>query len=163
MAEAVRGVVLFERGRSATGASLRNFGMVWPIGQPAGEMHRMALRSREIWLEVLSAARLSYRPTGSLHVAHYCDEAEVLRKFAEIGPRAGYLCSWLDREQTLKRSCAVQEENPRGALWSGTEMTVDPREVASNLGAYLQEMGVERRYSSMVKRIELPIVETSAV
>src|ERR1700730_1517529 len=73
-------VVLIERGRRATGASVRNFGMIWPIGQPAGEMHAMALRSREIWLEALAAARLSYRPTGSLHVAHCQDEAEVLRE-----------------------------------------------------------------------------------
>ena len=41
-------VVLFERGHRATGASVRNFGLIWPIGQPAGEMLRMALRSREI-------------------------------------------------------------------------------------------------------------------
>jgi glycine/D-amino acid oxidase-like deaminating enzyme len=73
-------VVLFERGHRATGASVRNFGLIWPIGQPAGQMHRMALRSREIWLEALTAARLSYRPTGSLHVAHRPDEADVLRE-----------------------------------------------------------------------------------
>src|SRR5208283_1151035 len=74
-------VVLFERNRRAAGASVRNFGMIWPIGQPAGEMHKLALRSREIWLEILAAAKLNYRPTGSLHVAHHPDEAEVLREF----------------------------------------------------------------------------------
>jgi FAD dependent oxidoreductase TIGR03364 len=154
-------VVLFEKGRRATGASVRNFGMIWPIGQPAGEMHEMALRSREIWLEALAAARLSYRPTGSLHVAHSQDEADVLREFAEIGPRAGYRCQWLSPEETLNRSGAVREERLHGALWSDTELTVDPREVVSNFGAYLQEMGVVCRYGSTVKRIELPIVETS--
>src|ERR1700736_385328 len=89
---------LFERGNSATGASVRNFGMIWPIGQPAGEMLRIAQRSREIWLEALNAARLNYRRTGSLHVAHHPDEADVLREFAEIGPPAGYCCQWLDPE-----------------------------------------------------------------
>jgi FAD dependent oxidoreductase TIGR03364 len=154
-------VVLFERRPSAKGASVRNFGMIWPIGQPAGEMHRIALRSREIWLEALNAARLGFRPTGSLHVAHHQDEAEVLREFAEIGPPAGYECCWLDPDEARRRSQAVQEHNLQGALWSATEITVDPRDVAAHFRAYLQELGVECRYGSMVKRIELPIVETS--
>jgi len=161
LARKSKSVVLFEKGLSASGASVRNFGMVWPIGQPAGEMHGMALRSREIWLEALKTAGLSYRPTGSLHVAHHRDEADVLREFAEIGPPAGYACVWLDPETARSRSHAVREENLQGALWSGTELTVDPREVALNFKAYLREIGVECRYGSTVKRIELPIVETS--
>jgi FAD dependent oxidoreductase TIGR03364 len=154
-------VVLIERGRRATGASLRNFGMIWPIGQPAGEMHGIALRSREIWLEALAAAQLSHRSTGSLHVAHQEDEAQVLREFADIGPAAGYACQWLDPDQTLNRSDAVRKEHLRGALWSATELTVDPREVISNLGGYLHELGVMCRYGAAVRRIELPLIETS--
>lgn len=154
-------VVLFERGHRATGASIRNFGMIWPIGQPAGEMHAIALRSREIWLEALTAAQLNYRPSGSLHVAHNPDEADVLREFAQIGPPAGYNCEWLNPDETLNRSQAVEEAHLQGALWSGTEITVDPREVIANFGAYLREIGVVVRYGSLVKRIELPIVETS--
>jgi FAD dependent oxidoreductase TIGR03364 len=154
-------VVLFEKGLTAKGASVRNFGMLWPIGQPAGEMHRMALRSREIWLEALNAAQLGYRPTGSLHVAHHPDEAAVLREFAEIGPPAGYECRWLDASATLQRSQAVVDGNLQGALWSSTEITVDPREVTGKFNRYLQEIGVECRYGATVKRIELPVVETS--
>ena len=157
-----RRVVLFERRHVAAGASIRNFGMIWPIGQPPGEMRRMALRSREIWLEVLNAARLSYRPTGSLHVAHHEDEAEVLREFAEIGPQAGYRCGWLNAAETLGRSAAVQEEHLRGALWSDVELTVDPRQIVAELPRHLRELGVECRYGCVVKRIELPVVETSS-
>ena len=53
-------VTLFERGLQASDASIRNFGMVWPIGQPAGKMHSIAMRSREIWLEALTAAGLPF-------------------------------------------------------------------------------------------------------
>jgi FAD dependent oxidoreductase TIGR03364 len=159
-ARAGKRVVLFEKAARASGASIRNFGMIWPIGQPAGEMHRLALRSREIWLEALHAAKLSYRPTGSLHVAHHADEADVLREFADIGPPAGYACQWLNREETLNRSQAVQTGNLQGALWSEIELTVDPREVTWNFTAYLQELGVECRYGVPVQRIELPVVET---
>jgi len=155
-------IVLFERSRRAAGASVRNFGMIWPIGQPGGEMHQLALRSREMWIEILAAAKLNYRPTGSLHVAYCPDEAEVLREFAEIGPSAGYACQWLGREETLARSPAVRQESLQGALWSGAELTVDPREVVAGLGAYLREIGVQCRYGVAVKRIGLPIVETSS-
>ncbi len=155
-----RRVVLFERGERATGASVRNFGMIWPVGQPAGEMHEIALRSRQIWDEAVAAAQLSSRPTGSLHVAHHPDEADVLREFAEIGPAAGYPCQWLDAGETRKRSDAIEPKNLQGSLWSDTEMTVDPREVAANLVSYLREIGVKCRYGSPVKRIELPVVET---
>jgi FAD dependent oxidoreductase TIGR03364 len=152
-------VVLFERNARANGASVRNFGMLWPIGQPAGEIHELALRSREIWLDALQAARLNYRPTGSLHVAHHVDEAEVLREFAEIGPAAGYRCQWLDAPATLERSEAVQPMGLQGSLWSGTELTVDPREVIREFPKYLRESGVELRYASPVRRIELPRIE----
>src|SRR5271169_6622394 len=101
-----KSVVLFERGVRATGASIRNFGMIWPIGQPAGEMHEIALRSRQLWMEALHAARLPYLPTGSLHVAYEDDEADVLTEFSEIGPGAGYECQWLAPPEVLSRSAA---------------------------------------------------------
>jgi FAD dependent oxidoreductase TIGR03364 len=157
-----RRVVLFERNERASGASVRNFGMIWPVGQPAGEMHTMALRSREIWLEVLRAAKLHFRPTGSLHAAHHDDEADVLREFVEIGPAAGYSCAWLNAEATLAKSEAIKPEGLRGSLWSDTELTVDPREVIRQLPDFLREIGVELRYGTPVRGIAMPWIEAGA-
>ena len=154
-------VVLFERGLRATGASTRNFGMIWPIGQPAGEMHQCALRSRELWLEMLQAAGLPYLPTGSLHVAHAADEADVLREFAEIGPKTGYPCQWLSAGEALRRSPAIQPENFQGALWSETELTVDPRRILAQLPVYLTRRGVTCQFGAAVQAIDLPRVVTT--
>ncbi|HTB14517.1 MAG TPA: TIGR03364 family FAD-dependent oxidoreductase [Bryobacteraceae bacterium] len=154
-------VTLFERGVQASGASIRNFGMIWPVGQPAGEMHSIALRSREIWLEALAEARLPFLNTGSLHVAYHDDEADVLREFAEIGPAAGYACEWLEPASLLEKSQAVYAQGLLGGIWSATELTVDPRRVVAGLSEYLQSMGVEIHFGTPVRRIVLPVVETA--
>jgi len=155
-------VVLFERGPQATGASIRNFGMIWPVGQPAGSMHEIAVRSRELWIEALDAAKLPYLPTGSLHVAYRDDEADVLREFAEVGPAAGYECRWLDAASVLARSPAVRPEGLLGGLWSAGEMTVDPRRIVAGLPEYLRSAGVDVRFGEAVRAISLPTVETGA-
>ena len=69
-AKAGKSVVVIEKSPRAAGASVRNFGMVWPIGQPAGAMLDLSLRSRELWLEILDLAKLPRRETGSLHVTY---------------------------------------------------------------------------------------------
>jgi FAD dependent oxidoreductase TIGR03364 len=123
-------------------------------------MYELAMRSRAIWLEVLQEALLPHWPDGALHVVYRDDEAEVAREFAERGPDLGYQCGWLDRDETLARSPAIQPQGLLGALWSSTEITVDPRLTLRTLPVYLRErFDVEIRFGCAVRRIELPLVE----
>ena len=156
-------VVVFERNLRASGASIRNFGLIWPIGQPHGRMYDLATRSRAYWLDVLKRASLPYWPEGSLHAVYREDEAAVVREFAEIGPGLGYECAWLDADQALGRSHALKPAGLLGALWSPTELTVDPRVTISTLPAFLSEqLGVRFRFGCAVRRIDLPLVEAGA-
>ena len=158
-----RSVVVFERAPKAQGASVRNFGMIWPIGQRAGIAHQMAMRSRQIWNEILDAAALPYRPTGSLHVLHHQDEADVAREFVERAPALGYTCNWLSRDQALKKSNAINPAGLLGAIWSPTELTVDPRLILAKLPAFLSEkFGVQFRFATAVRSLQLPRIEAGS-
>src|SRR5262249_25222292 len=136
-----RRVVVFERSPRAAGASVRNFGMLWLIGQPAGPLYDLARRSLEVWLGVLQASGLWHGRAGSLHLAYRDDEAQVLREFAA---GRGSDCELLGVRQVGTRSRAVKPDGLRLALWSPTETCVDPREVVGRLPEWLHRTyGVE--------------------
>lgn len=109
-------VTVFERNARAIGASVRNFGMVWPIGQPPGESLELALESRALWLEFSQKSGHWAVPTGSIHLAHRPDEWRVLEEFASQAPGLGYDCRLLNREQTMQMAPAA---NPQGLLGPG--------------------------------------------
>src|SRR6201996_7306300 len=69
---AMRGfsVKVFERSERAVGASIRNFGMIWPIGQPAGKLYERATRSRNIWKGIGEEGCFWNEQAGSLHLAY---------------------------------------------------------------------------------------------
>src|SRR5207244_2094766 len=120
-------VVVFERHPSNQGASVRNFGMLWPIGQPAGEMYRLARRSLEIWSDVLRETGLWHERTGSLHLAYHEDEAQVLREFVAMIGWVERGCEFLDARQVLRRFPAVRPDGLLAGMWSPVETLIDPR------------------------------------
>lgn len=158
-----RRVVLIERTARSTGASVRNFGLVWPIGQPAGARHDRAMRSREIWGTISGEAGLHFADTGSLHLAYRDDEWTLLKEFAATRSGSEHGRELLSPRETLLRSTAVNPVALRGSLWSPTEATVDPREAIHALPGWLQSAhGVDLRFSTTVQRIALPRIETTA-
>jgi FAD dependent oxidoreductase TIGR03364 len=141
-------VLVVERDSRACGASVRNFGMIWPIGQPLGPAYQLARRSREIWLEVLQAAGLWRQQSGSLHLAYHDDEAQILREFVAEAPQ-DRPCEMLTPTQVVNRFPAIQSAGLRAGLWSPVELTVDPRQVLAELPRWLnQSLGVEFTYGT---------------
>jgi FAD dependent oxidoreductase TIGR03364 len=155
-------VAIFERNPAALGASIRNFGMVWSIGHPADRWHEIALRSREIWLEVLQQSKLPYLQTGSLHATYWEDEAAAGKEFSERATSLGYECAWLTPDQTLARTHAIRSEGLLGALGSPTELTIDPPQIIRSLPQFLSDrFGVQVHFNSAVRRVESSLSHTA--
>jgi len=150
-------VRVFERSPRASGASIRNFGMLWPIGQPAGEREQLAMLSRRIWLELLDATKLPYSPQGSLHLTYSPDEEAVAREFVDREPLRA---TWISAEATLAKSPAANPQGLRGALYSFNEVIVDPRLVLWQLPEYLDEtFGVEFAFNHAVTDIRQVVAD----
>ena len=143
-------VAVFERSPMAIGASIRNFGMVWPIGQPPGEMREIALRSRQIWSEVLAQSGIWHRECGSIHLAYHQDELDVLSEFADKAPEFGYSCGVISPQVIADKSPVVQQSGLLGGLFSPSEICVFPRQVIGELPAYLETLGVEFHFGTAV-------------
>ena len=155
-------VVLFERELFAIGASVRNFGMIWPIGQQPNEGLDLALRSREHWMEISNQAGFWLNPSGSLHVVYHQDEWDVLNEFAAMYSADPYQLQLLSPEEVLKKSPAVNPKGLIGGLWSSTECVVNPREAVRRIPVWLNEkFGLNLCFGQQVKEISLPKVITS--
>lgn len=157
-----RSVVLFERTSTPQGASVRNFGMVWPIGQRPGSDYQRALRSRERWLELRDRAGVWVNECGSLHLAHEDDEDAMLREFAAHGPAHGVPCTYLDAPETASRFPAVNPRGLRGSLHSPGELAVNPPATLARIPHFLAESyGVKLRLGTTVVGIDMPRVHAA--
>ncbi len=155
-------VVLFERDQFAVGASVRNFGLLWPIGQEPGVGLERALRSREHWIDVASQAGIWANQNGSMHVVYNDDELDVLNEFMTLYNAAAFQCELLSPKQVVEKSPVVKSSGLKGGLWSKTEGTVYSREAIRRIPLWLQEkFGLLLKFGHVVTGISLPTVYTS--
>ena len=151
-------VTVFERNEMAIGASIRNFGMIWPIGQPEGTLYERAIYSRNTWEEICAETRIWHDPVGSLHLAYHADELQVMEEFA-AACSPGRKVAMLNAKATMEKTPAANPEGLKGALWSADEMIVESRDAVGQVATYLQEKyGVVFHWNTAISRIEHPVV-----
>ena len=155
-------VAVFDRSYQTQGASIRNFGMIWPIGQANGVAFDRAMRSRNIWAKVADEAGFWKNENGSLHLAYHEDEWAILQEFMETVEENGYDCKLLSPTEVSGISPASKTEGLIGALYSKTEMIVDPRKVPEKLTTYLADaLGVKFNWGVNVHAISEKQMESS--
>lgn len=127
-------VLLLERTQLAEGASVRNFGMIWPVGQPAGELYQTALLSRDLWLQLGKQGVTRVESCGSLHLAHQKDELDVLCEFCE---QQTHQVTMLTPTQIAERTKLANQSGLLGGMYSPTELRVDPRTASHSIANWL--------------------------
>ena len=155
---AVRGrsVLVVDREDRTVGATIRNFGLVWPVGQPPGTRFERARQSAQIWNELATEAGVEIHATGSLTLAHSDLELRVLREFAAA---FGKGIEVLGPEEAGRRSPAVRTEKLVGALFSPHEHTVNPRTAPAAIVRWLSERAaVQFRFGLVATRVEPGVV-----
>ncbi len=148
-------VQVIERSQFSIGASIRNFGMLWPIGQPDGQLYDRAIRSREIWKEYLNSSSISFNSCGSLHLAYSYEELDVLEELSSIFQDSGRPVTLITPEQIGNRFKGINQTNLKGGLFSNDEVIIDPREGIRNLPTYLnQKLGIEFIWGTTISRVK---------
>ncbi|MFC5475436.1 TIGR03364 family FAD-dependent oxidoreductase [Paraherbaspirillum soli] len=149
-------VTVYERDSEAVGASVRNFGLGLVLGQPLGDLHDLAQRSRSLWLQFLAATDCWHKQQGSLIVARSQAELDVLEAFQSAQGSA--------YQTQMIGSAEVAGHHATGlaGLYSGSEITLVPRIAIPTLARWLaQQHGVVFHYDTQVNAIELPSIHTS--
>jgi len=138
---ALRGfaVTVIEKSQFSLGASVRNFGMLWPVGQPEGKLYNRALRTKEIWLDFLTASNTPYNPCGSLHLAYSKEEMEVVDEIGGLFQSNKRPVSVISKEEVMNQYQGINPDGLLGALRSEDEVIIDPREAIRNLPPFLSE------------------------
>lgn len=158
LAERGYAVTVFERNEKAVGASIRNFGMLWPVGQTAGTMYERALLSKSVWKEICTEAKLWYSETGSLHLCHSDLEWQVVNEFAEAMKEVRPVAA-ISKDEALQKSEAINQNNLIGALWSGDEMIIESRVAIEKLPLYFAEKyGVKFHFNTAITYVSYPNV-----
>lgn len=131
-------VTVYERSAAAQGASIRNFGMIWPIGQKSGRQYERAMRTKSIWKQICQETGYWIEESGSLHLAKSDEEKLTMQELGDLFSKERPV-QWVSAAQIAQITDAPRQENLLGGLWSSDEAIVESRLIIRDMPVYLQE------------------------
>ncbi|MBP1327594.1 FAD dependent oxidoreductase TIGR03364 [Leucobacter exalbidus] len=147
-------VLVIERGASATGASIRNFGHLCS-GVHSGDAREYALVARELWLQLSRDADFWVRESGTLIVARHADELALLEAAANESS-----IKLLDRAEVEATSPVAPGVSVGGGIVDRALQT-NPRTALYAITNHLAALGVEFQFRTAVTRVQTGLVETT--
>jgi D-hydroxyproline dehydrogenase subunit beta len=150
-------VTLLERDSQPLGASVRNFGTLWPIGCRPGPEREQALYGVRRWRELAKEAGFFIDPSGSVSLAHREEAMDVLEEFGQTNTDYELLTA----DETVSRFPMANPKGLRGALYSSAETVVRPASTMAAMTRHLIVKGVKVRFDTLVTQVHDDCVETS--
>jgi FAD dependent oxidoreductase TIGR03364 len=127
-----------------TGASVRNFGLVWVSGRRSGAELDVARRARRRWEEVgASVPGIGFRPTSSLTIAADASARTVMEAFAQHPDAAARSITFLEPDEVRACNPAVRG-HIEGALHCTEDAVVEPSRALGALRAHMAAVHKER-------------------
>lgn len=152
-------VLVIEKSPSCQGASIRNFGLFWQIGQEK-KYQNLATDSKKVWNEFFYDTNIWNKPFGSLGLAYHADEMDLIEEFCQINPESDYKV--LSKKKVLESYSFVNEHKLAGALYSPNEVVINSREVIPAIAEWLTEKyNVSFLFNTWVTAIDLPKLYTN--
>lgn len=151
-------VTVIERDARPLGASVRNFGTLWPIGCRTGSEREQALEGVSRWKKLAPEVGYWIDPCGSLSLAYRQEAWEVLQEF---GQNHG------DDSFQLMTPAEVAEGYPlanlerlKGALFSARESVVQAHSTMTAMTGFLAREGVKMSFETPAIKVHDDEVET---
>jgi FAD dependent oxidoreductase TIGR03364 len=144
LAEAGFSVEHLEADAGPTGASVRNFGLVWVSGRRSGAELDVARRSRRRWEEVGAwVPDIGFRPMSSLTIAADASARTVMEAFARHPDAAARSITFLEPDEARACNPAVRG-HIEGALHCTEDAVVEPGRALGALRAHMAAAHGER-------------------
>lgn len=152
-------VSVYEKSSRSLGASIRNFGMIWPIGQTNGIFYDRAIRSREIWKQICKETKNWYHQSGSVHVAQNELESQVMQEVADAYATSRPL-TWLSATELTAQFPGIHSGNTNGGLYSQDEMIIESRQIMHSLPFYFTEKySIDFHFNQLVTEVQTGFVK----
>jgi glycine/D-amino acid oxidase-like deaminating enzyme len=120
-------VVHLERDLVPSGATVRNFGLVWVSGRAPGRELQLALRSRELWEDIAEdVPGVGFRANGSITLIENEKELEVAERAMVRGDAKEREFELLTRDEILELNPALRGEFNSG-IYCGRDAAVESR------------------------------------
>jgi FAD dependent oxidoreductase TIGR03364 len=134
-------VVHLERDPIPSGATVRNFGLVWVSGRAVGRELTLALRARELWEDVArDVPDVGFRANGSITLLDSERELEVAERAMARSDADARAFELLSTREVISRNPALRGKFIAG-LYCGRDAAVESRMALGALRDFMENTG----------------------